>query len=169
MASLTARVLSQLPDAPALLDFVARHRYAPENVALLYSPTFALLPDYVQYVIWILDFETEYEMQGLSTLLENALGQHLPAIALSFEQTHNEEIARCLQQLIALVAADRGQLAADKGQAPRFVPTGFSTNKALLQHLDSLEDHLRPLMVAKEYWDNVLAFVQLRLPQSGQS
>jgi hypothetical protein len=59
MALLTAHVLSQLPDASALLDFIARHRYAPENEALLQSPAFALLPDYAQYVIWILDFETE--------------------------------------------------------------------------------------------------------------
>lgn len=169
MASLTAHVLSQLPDAQALLDFIARHRYEPENAALLHPPTFALLPDYAQYVIWILDFETEYEMQGLFTLLENALGQHLPAIALSFEQTHNEEIAGCLQQLIAILAAASGQLAAEKGHAPYSVPTDFSNNEALLPQLDSLDDRLRPLVGAKEYWDNVLAFVQLRLHQSGQS
>lgn len=167
MALLTAHVLSQLPDAPALLDFIARHRYAPENATLLRSPTFALLPEYAQYAIWILDFETAYEMEGLFTLLENSLGQQLPAIARSFEQTQNEELARCLQQLVTVLAAASGQLAPEKGQACRSAPTGFSTDQALLSQLDSLDEQLRPLVLAKDYWENVQAFVQLRLPQRG--
>jgi hypothetical protein len=169
MASLTARALSQLPDAQALLDFIACHRYKPENATLLHPSTFALLPNYAQYAILILDFETEYEMQGLFTLLKNALGQHLPAIAVSFEQTQNEEIARCLQQLIAVLAAASGQPAAEEGRVLHSGPREFSNNKPLLQQLDSLDARLRPLILAKDYWDNVLAFVQLRLAQSGQS
>jgi hypothetical protein len=165
MARITARVLSQLPDAPALLDFIARHRYKPENAALLDSPTFAFLPDYAQYVIWILDFETEYEMQGLLTLLENALGQHLPAIARSFEQTHNAAIAQCLQQLVAVLAAANSQLAAELGNASPAIPPGLRNNNLLLTHLERIDDCLRPLILAKEYWDKAVAFVQFRLEQ----
>jgi hypothetical protein len=147
MALLTAHALAQLPDAPALLDFIARHRYAPENEALLHSPTFALLPDYAQAVIWILDFETEYEMQGLGTLLANSLGQQLPAIARSFEQTQNADIARCLQQLVAVQAATRGLLPAEQGPAAL---TGGSQDQALRAQLDRLDAQLRPLVLAKE-------------------
>ena len=166
MTSITTSVLSQLPDAAAVLDFIAHHRYKPENAALLDSPTFTLLPDYAQYVILILDFETEYEMQGLRTLLENALGRHLPAIALSFERTHNADIARHLQQLVTLLAAANSQPAAAPAKGPYSESTRLRHNTPLLPQLDRLDDHLRPLMLAKEYWDNALAFVQFRLSQS---
>jgi hypothetical protein len=167
MALLTAHTLAQLPDAPALLDFIARQRYAPENEALLHSPTFALLPDYAQDVIWILDFETEYEMQGLPTLLENSLGQQLPAIARSFEHTQNQAIARCLQQLVAIQATARGPLPAAQSPAAPSAPTRGSQAHALLAQLARLDDELRPLVLAKDYWENVQASVQRRLPQRG--
>jgi hypothetical protein len=167
MALLTAHVLSQLADAQTLLDFIARHLYAPENAALLLSPTFASLPDYAQYVIWILDFETEYEMQGLYTLLENSLGQQLPAIARSFEQTQNAEMARCLQQLVTVLAAASSQLAPEKGHASPSALTGGSKNQALRSQVASLDDQLGQLVLAKEYWENVRAFVHLRLQQRG--
>jgi hypothetical protein len=113
----------------------------------------------------MLDFETEYEMQGLFTLLENVLGQHLPVIARSFEQTHNPAIAQCLQQLVAVLATANGQLAAEPGNASHAVPTGCSNNDPLLTHLERLDDRLRPLILAKDYWDNVVTFVQFRLEQ----
>lgn len=158
MARITAPVLAQLPDGPALLDFIGRYRYTPENAALLHPPTFALLPDYAQHVILMLDFETEYEMQGLYTLLENALSQQLPAIAHSFKQTKNEEIATCLQQVLTIQAAARAQ--------PTAEATEWRMPNTLLQ-LDQVDEHLRPLILAKAYWDNVLAFIELRLSQRG--
>jgi hypothetical protein len=104
-------------------------------------------------------------MQGLFTLLENTLGQHLPAIARSFEQTHNAALAQCLQQLVAVLAAANGQLAAEVGNASPAIPPGFRNNDSLLTHLERIDERLRPLILAKEYWDKAVAFVQFRLEQ----
>jgi hypothetical protein len=80
--------------ADELINFVASNCYEPENYGLLESSDFARLPDYVKHLILILQFETEYEMQGIITLLQNSSGQYLYQTIDSFAQTGNNEIAR---------------------------------------------------------------------------
>lgn len=76
-----------------LIDFIAMNRYEAENQDILTNGILKTLPSFVQDVIFIIDFETEFEMQGLFTLLENTTGNYLTEISKSFYNTKNIDIS----------------------------------------------------------------------------
>ena len=147
--------------ADELIDFVATHRYKPENHDLFESQDFERLPDYVQHLIFILEFETEYEMQGILTLLQNSSRQYLHQTIDSFSQTDNTEIAQCLAQ-IAQALTGGGVTVSEMRKSYAVVnqydvvPTGnIADNDELSERILRLDEQLRPLIEEKGYWQNV--------------
>jgi hypothetical protein len=147
--------------ADELIGFVVSNRYKPENYGLLQSSDFARLPDYVKHLIFILQFETEYEMQGILTLLQNTSGQYLYQTIDSFAQTDNNGIARCLAEVAELLTS-HGLTVADlrksyQGVNPYDVVAAgvVGQDEELTEQIAGVDEQLRPLMEEKGFWTNV--------------
>ena len=67
--------IAKIENADELIDFIAINRYR-ENSKFLTSEEFRQLPEWIKDIIFILDFESEYEMQGLPTYLVNSTGHY---------------------------------------------------------------------------------------------
>ena len=80
----------------ALLSFLIDYRYNEKGGAFFKSQDFKELPDFLKHFFYIVDFETEYEMSGLLTLLVNSTGRYINEINDSFMMTGNTEIASLL-------------------------------------------------------------------------
>ncbi|MBD0297726.1 MAG: hypothetical protein ICV84_21465 [Flavisolibacter sp.] len=147
--------------ADELIDFVATQCYKPDNHDLLESQDFALLPDYVRHMIFILRFETEYEMEGIFTLLQNSTGQYLPQTIDSFSQTDNIEIAECLTQIMVLLTSRELSVfemrkRQEAGNEFDVIPTGdVADDEVLTDEIARVDEQLRPLIEGKGFWQNV--------------
>jgi hypothetical protein len=144
-----------------LIDFVASQCFEEDNYDLLESQDFLLLPDYVRHLIFILRFDTEYDMQGIFTLLQNSSGQYLYQTIDSFLHTDNVQIAGYLT-LIADLLNSHGLMVSDMRKhtegAAQFdiVPTGnVAYNEQLTNEIEKIDKKLQPLMCTKEFWINV--------------
>ncbi len=147
--------------AQELIDFVAAQRYDSTNTDLLESEDFQLLPASVRHLIFILDFETEYEMQGILTLLQNSLGKYLPQIIDSFHQTGNTEIALCLSAIadafeehgVSWPALQREPVGVQEFD---ILPVGIiAKNQHLTDMIFQIDERLGMLIADKCFWKNV--------------
>lgn len=116
-----------------LIDFIADHRYLPDNVDLIGSDDFISLPTHIKDFIFILDFETEYEMNGIWTLLSNTIGNYIEEIVDSFNRTNNWEIASIIDQL------------------------AYSENE---DKFDQLNEKLTTIILEKEFWNGVFSTIE---------
>ncbi|MCW3169650.1 hypothetical protein OMO38_14075 [Chryseobacterium sp. 09-1422] len=99
MAKIDKNSVLNYRNSDELIDFIAMNRYEAENQDILTNGILKTLPSFVQDVIFIIDFETEFEMQGLFTLLENTTGNYLTKISKSFYNTKNIDISTLISEL----------------------------------------------------------------------
>lgn len=144
-----------------LIKFVAAHRYNSDNTGLTESLDFHLLPVYIKHLIHILDFETEYEMQGLLTMLQNNIVQYLPQITESFNQTDNPQIAYLLTH-IAHLLAKHGISVQDLQTKTEgiqefnvFRADMIAKNEQLMIEICQIDERLQTLIEEKAYWKNI--------------
>lgn len=137
MAKINREKISAYQNTNELIDFIALNRYEPENQDILEKEIFDTLPDYVQDIILILDFETEFEMQGLFTLTENSTGKYLTEISQSFKNTNNLEIASLITRTILVLSGN-----------PK-------NNKEIEERLEEIEEQLSFYISEKDFWENV--------------
>ena len=167
MAKIDKETLSLFRDADDLVGYIALHRYEPENANLHESEHFRELPQYMSDIIYILDFETLFDIEGLFTFIENTPGKYLPETIDSFERTGNGELAGHLRKVQELMneyglssddlhaqALERALLwkeATDAGEDF----DNESDYPELREAITAVEEALYPLMDERDYWDNV--------------
>ena len=159
--------IAKIKNAEELIEFIAMNRY--ESFETLESEEFKQLPEWIKDIIFILDFETEYEMQGLFTYLENSTGHYLPETIQSFKRTDNNDIADILIELKDLLA--------HVGLSPDIIRNSehlsFDNFPEITETIGNIEDRLRNLIEEKEFWHNVTESVQRGitsgLPSGGES
>jgi len=128
MAKINKNSVLNYHNSDELIDFIAMNRYEAENQDILTNGILKTLPSFVQDVIFIIDFETEFEMQGLFTLLENTTGNYLTEISKSFYNTKNIEISTLISELNIQMQEDQ---------------------------IEQIEKQITKHILEKEFWKNV--------------
>lgn len=147
--------LTKIKDAEELIEFISINRY--DSFETLESEEFRQLPQWVKDTVFILDFETEYEMQGLYTYLENSTGHYLPEVIESFKRSDNTAISDILAEL---------KNALEKiGLSPDLIRNSekdLSCDKypQISEIIDETDSRLSSFIEEKEFWAKVTAYVQ---------
>ncbi len=128
MAKINKNSVLNYHNSDELIDFIAMNRYEAENQDILTNGILKTLPSFVQDVIFIIDFETEFEMHGLFTLLENTTGNYLTEISKSFYNTKNIEISTLISELNIQMQEDQ---------------------------IEQIEKQITKHILEKEFWKNV--------------
>ncbi len=152
--------------AKELIAFLATHRYDEKNYELVDSEDFKALPDYVKYFIYLYDFELEYEMSGIYTLLGNVPGLYLSQTIESFRITQNDALADCLLQIEGILkqyglttAMLRDQV--NQGELYQVVPAGHMyQNEDLIAQIQEVDERLRGILLDKTFWERVEAYMK---------
>jgi hypothetical protein len=141
MTVISKEMITNIQSSEELIDLIGKNIYQKENYNLIDNEVFIELPTYAQNVILILDFETEYEMEGIYTLINNSIGKSLEKIASSFEQTNNPQIAFCIKE-IHLLSEKYGL-----------------ENQEILAKISNLDSILAELINNKDFWGNVRIYL----------
>lgn len=128
MAKIDKNSVLNYRNSDELIDFIAMNRYEAENQDILTNGILKTLPSFVQDVIFIIDFETEFEMQGLFTLLENTTGNYITEISKSFYNTKNIDISTLISELNIQMQEDQ---------------------------IEQIEKQITKHILEKEFWKNV--------------
>lgn len=173
MAKIDIDTLELFRQPEDLVSYIALHRYEPENENLIESEHFQELPQHWTDIIYIMDFETFYDVASLFSFLENPPGVHLAQTIESFRRTNNTEIADLLEQIPPLLQqhdvtpAQLHQLAIERtkaqeerekhGEGLEVVEPDFPELRASIAEIEEL---LRPLMDEKDYWENIAEVIK---------
>jgi hypothetical protein len=147
--------------AEELINFVDSQCYNQDNHDLLESQDFLLLPDYVRHLIFILRFDTDYDMQGVFTLLQNSSGRYLYQTIDSFLHTDNAQIAGYLTQIADLLNGHGLMLSHIRMKTEGVVQFdvvsagNIADNEQLTDEIAKVDEQLQLLMYEKEFWVNV--------------
>lgn len=168
MDKIDNETLSLFNDPDDLIGFIALHRYGPVNGGLLESPRFKELPQYVADVIYILDFETMFDIEGLFFFLENSPGKHFPETVAAFERTGNTELAGYLKKVKSLMDARDVSIERLQNETLENILQWDEKRKdgemrfdleetfpELRREIEEVEKELYPLMDERDYWDRV--------------
>lgn len=147
--------IAKIKDAEELIEYVAMNRY--DSFENLESDEFRLLPEWVKDIIFILDFETEYEMQGLATFLVNSTGHYLPETIQSFKRSENTDIADILIELQDTLASV--DLSPDTLRNPES-NLSLEDYPKIGEKIDEIDDRLREFIEEKEFWSNATKYVK---------
>ena len=147
--------IAQITNVEEMIEFLARNRY--EEINDLESDEFQQLPEWVKDFVFILDFETEYEMQGLYTYLVNSTGHYLPNVILSFERSENSEIANLLTELQDTLTS--------VGLSPDILRSSekdlsIDDFPEIFEKLDDIDNNLTIFIEKKKFWDNITIYMQ---------
>jgi len=150
---------AKIENADELIDFIAINRYA-ESTEFLTSKEFRQLSEWIKDIIFILDFETEYEMQGLPAYLVNSTGRYLPETIQSFKRSNNNNIADLLIELQDTLAS--------VGLSPDILRNpennlSLEDYPEISEKFDEIDNKLRGFIEEKEFWKNVTEYVQEKI------
>jgi len=151
--------IAKIENADELIDFIAINRYA-ESTEFLTSKEFRQLSEWIKDIIFILDFETEYEMQGLPAYLVNSTGRYLPETIQSFKRSNNNNIADLLIELQDTLAS--------VGLSPDILRNpennlSLEDYPEISEKFDEIDNKLRGFIEEKEFWKNVTEYVQEKI------
>ncbi|TAE14198.1 MAG: hypothetical protein EAZ95_10270 [Bacteroidetes bacterium] len=71
-----------------------------ENIYLIDEPKKVGVPDYFYITAYLIQFDTEFQMQGLTTLLTNSTAYNLENTLDSFNIIGSTTLANCLQDIL---------------------------------------------------------------------
>jgi hypothetical protein len=132
MAKIAMEGISEISNANDLIDYLALNIYNEENYGIREAKN---IPEYIKNVINIIDFETEYEMEGITfTSLDNYSIYN--KIIYSFEQTGNNEIAKYIKENIELKKHE------------------YNDDDT------ELDKKIRSIISEKAFWENVMKYVE---------
>lgn len=176
MAKIDIDTLELFRQAEDLIGYIALHRYEQENEQLIASEHFRGLPPHLADIIYIMDFETLYDVASLYSFLENPTGEHLERTIQSFRSTNNAEIADLLEQIPPLLqqhgvtpaalhqrAIERVKEQEERENLGRGLEEMELDLCELRAAIGEIEEQLRPWMDEKDYWENVTLSVQALL------
>ena len=147
--------IARITNIEEMIEFLTMNRY--EEINDLESNEFQQLPEWVKDFVFILDFETEYEMQGLYTYLVNSTGHYLPNVILSFKRSKNSEIANLLTELQDILFS--------VGLSPDILRSSenelsIDDFPEIVEKLDDIDNNLTTYIEEKKFWDNVTVYMQ---------
>lgn len=173
MAKIDIETLSLFRDPDDLIGFIALHRYEPENLKIHESDGFCELPQYLSDVIYILDFETLFDMEGLFSFLESVPGRYLSETIEAFEHTKNNEVAdhlRQAQELLNKYGVTFDDLHTQAIERARLWKENEDTGNndfepelncpELREEIAQIEETIYPIMDERDYWDNVKSIIR---------
>ncbi|MDR2564069.1 MAG: hypothetical protein LBC98_09055 [Prevotellaceae bacterium] len=168
MAKIDNETLRLFRDPDDLIGFIALHRYEPENIKIHDSEQFSELPQYLADIIYILDFETLFDVYGLFAFIESTPGKYLSETIAAFERTGNSELAGHLTKVQNLLvehgltfddlheqAIERSKILRAKheeGDEDFELEVNFPE---LRDAVNQTEEELYPLMDERDYWEKV--------------
>ena len=120
--------------------------YEEENNNILLNNN---IDEYIKNTISIIDFETNYEMEGLWTSYDhyNSTNQNsMENIIKSFQQTGNDDIANLLKKIIEIYTLNEMK-----------IRNSLSFEQSAL--CDELENELGERIEEKEFWNNVIDYI----------
>jgi len=143
VAKITNKTISEIKNVQEMLDFLEINMYEDENIGILDNNN---LYEYIKVSLQILDFQTNYEMDGILTLYSD-YNFHIAHIVESFEKTNNGEIANLLKKIVGLYEINI------KGKENA---AGFKQEEIL----GELEKKLMEMLDEKKYWKNVEEYIK---------
>lgn len=159
MVKINKESLSVFKNPDDLIDYIALHRFEPENNGLLRSDEFKELPGNIADVIYVLDFEMIFNAVGLFDSFANIPLDIMGNIIQSFDRTGNENISKLLQQAVQIVSLY--DIPYEKLRED-FLKRAESEDEdveevyiELKNNLSAIEEGLYSLMEETDYWDNV--------------
>ena len=143
MAIISNENILKINSVQEILDFLASNMYSEENKHILKDNS---INEYIKNVINIIDFETNYEMEGLWTTYNN-YNRDLNHFIKSFKNSGNFEIANLLDKILKLYKLHFKQINANES---------FDQEK----YLNEIEMDLRKIIDEKEYWYKVIEYIE---------
>lgn len=126
----------------------------------------ALLPEWAQNAAYIIAFDTELNMEGIFTFLENGIGHYAPEIIRAFRAIGDEQDADALAEICRIAPPDvmRGELAAKDYQ--QYDLTCFNDDHALTdeasERIEELEGELY-LNADFDMWELFYAYLESQM------
>jgi hypothetical protein len=136
MAKITSESISGINGVNELLDFLSLNMFEEENNDIMENDN---IPEYIKNVMWIILFETDYEMEGLWTTYNNH-NNNFNKFIKSFYETGNNGIANCIKEIIGLYDIK-------------------NKNTEMENELDELENRLREIIEEKEFWNTIIEYI----------
>jgi hypothetical protein len=102
MAKITNETFAEINDTQKFLDFLSINMYEDENSDILLNNC---IDEYIKNILNIIDFETNYEMEGLYTTYDNYNStnrNNIENIIKSFNETGNNNIAELMKKIIKI-------------------------------------------------------------------
>ena len=83
------------------VDHFSIELFAEENLYLLQQERINTIPSYFYHAAYILEFQTEFLMSGLTIQLSNSSVYNFENALNSFKETGNNRVSECLEAIIA--------------------------------------------------------------------
>ncbi|MBR1527681.1 MAG: DUF4375 domain-containing protein [Oscillospiraceae bacterium] len=122
-------------------------------------------PDCFQTAAFLIDFDTELQMEGIFTFLENSIGHYAPEIIKAFRTIGDEKDAEILSEICRLAPPDvvRGE-SSDNHQ--EYEISSFQEDHALCEEtvnkIEALENQLY-LNTDSDIWQMLFAYLDSQL------
>ncbi|MDE6678167.1 MAG: DUF4375 domain-containing protein [Ruminococcus sp.] len=99
--------------------------------------------DFIQTALFIIDFDTEMNMNGIFTFLENSIGHYVPNIIKAFREIGDYKDAEILSEICRLAPPDliRGEFL-DKGYNEYDICDDYELNPEVADKIELLESRL---------------------------
>ena len=147
MAKITNETFDEINDIQKFMDFLSLNMYEEENTGILLNNC---IDEYIKNVINIIDFETNYEMEGLYTTYDNynsANQNNIENIIKSFMETGNNDTANLLKKIIEIYKLNESKII---------------NNEPFEQEIlcNELEKELGEIIEEKKFWNVVIDYIK---------
>lgn len=99
-------------------------------------------PEFIQNACFLIDFDTELNMEGILTLLENTIGDYLPHIIKAFRVIGDNQDAEILEEISHCVLPDTAGKIVELEQW-LYLNRDFDIWELLIQYLDKEIEKLK--------------------------
>ena len=144
MAKITNEIIYETNDIYGLLDFLCLNMYEEENQNIMEDN---IIPKYIRNVLYILEFETVFEMEGLyiDTYLLNGEEYKIDRYIEAFKDTGNNEMAEYINECRKL-----------------FIEIGESDYWFYFEEIEweELENKIGEIIDDKKFWNNVIKYIE---------
>jgi hypothetical protein len=140
MAKITSESISGINDVNKLLDFLSLNMFEEENNDIMEDDN---IPEFIKNVMYIILFETDYEMEGLWTIYSNH-NNNFDNFIKSFYETGNNGIANCIKEIIGLYNIKNRNIEREN-------------------ELNELENRLRGIIEEKVFWNTIIEYIKFNI------
>lgn len=122
--------------------------------------------DFIQTALFLIDFDTELNMEGIFSFLENSIGHYAPNIIKAFRDIGDDKDADILSEICRLAPPDliRGEFLS--GDYSEYDISAFDDihelNKEVLEKIEILENQLY-LNTGSDIWQLLYNYLEIHL------